>query len=350
MFHSLKVLAIRSLTPDAKAITFEIPYELRDSFAFSAGQYVTIEIEIDGEAVRRPYSISSSTRSESITVGVKRVPDGKFTSYITESLKEGAVVRVSEPEGRFIFESHGSPEKVLLVAAGSGITPILSITDEVMRSHIENRCLLIYGNRTPGETMFREELDSYLKEFPDRFRLRSVYSRAAENGAEFGRINRGIVLKTLKEHMAPEDIGRVYICGPQPMIVEVKEVLAEKGIPEDRMFYELFTPAKDSETTAEPESIPSGITRAQVLLDGVTHHIEFPRGGMLLDEVLKAGLDAPYSCQGGICSSCVAKITEGKATMVKNQILTDEEVEEGLILTCQAKCESEHIRIDYDDV
>jgi len=177
-----------------------------------------------------------------------------------------------------------------------------------------------------------------------------VYSRASEIGAEFGRIDRGILLKNLKEFMPLEHIGRVYICGPQPMIREIREVLAEKGIPEDRMFYELFTPADDSCDEPEPQSVPSGTTRAHVVLDGVTHQIEFPRGGMLLDEVLKAGLDAPYSCQGGICSSCVAKVTEGKATMVKNQILTDEEVEEGLILTCQARCESERIGIDYDDV
>lgn len=348
MFHPLKVGAIRPLTADAKAITFEVPYELRDSFAFKAGQYVTIEIEIDGEYVRRPYSISSSTRSEHITVGVKQVPEGRFTTYILNELREGMTLNVSEPEGRFVYESPGNPENVLLIAAGSGITPVLSITDEVLRSTVGNRCLLIYGNRRPEETMFSQDLQAYSEEFPDRFQLRPVYSRATVEGADYGRIDQGILLKNLHNFAALEDIDRVYICGPQEMIERIKEVLVKKGMPEDRLFFELFTPPK---TVEEPKPVATaGTTEATVILDGISHRINFPTGSFLLDEVLKAGLDAPYSCQGGICSSCVAKISDGQATMIKNQILTDQEVEEGLILTCQARCDSERITIDYDDV
>lgn len=349
MFHALRVGSIRTLTPDSKAITFEIPYELKDAFAFKAGQYVTIEVVIDGEKVRRPYSISSPTGADHITVGVKQVPDGMFTTFVLNVLQEGMTVNVSEPEGRFVYESNGSPENVLLIAAGSGITPVLSITDEVLRSQVENRCMLLYGNRSPEETMFREDLARISEEFPDRFTLRNVYSRTAVEGTDFGRIDRGILLKNAMDLCGLDAIGRAYICGPQPMILAMKEVLIEKGIPEDRLYFELFTPAENEEEESLP-SVNSGTTMASVVLDGVTHEIQFPSGSMLLDEVLKAGLDAPYSCQGGICSSCVAKITEGKATMVKNQILTDEEVEEGLVLTCQARCESDRITIDYDDV
>lgn len=350
MFHPLKVRSIRPLTPEAKAVTFEVPYELRGSFAFKAGQYVTIEIELDGEKLRRPYSISSPTHSEDLTVGVKQVPGGRFTSYVLHSLIEGTTLHVSEPEGRFVYEYNGSPEQVLLVAAGSGITPILSIVHEVLRSDFSNRCLLLYGNRSPEESMFREDLLELKRQYPERFIWRDVYSRVGVEGADFGRIDRGLLLRNARLLAPVEEIDRAYLCGPQPMIEDAKQGLLAKGMPEAHILHELFTaPPAPAETVASAP-VREGVTAATVILDGMTHQLTFPTGGFLLDEILKAGLDAPYSCQGGICSSCVAKVSGGSAPMVKNQILTDAEVQEGLVLTCQARCDSPEITVDYDDV
>ncbi|MCK0144134.1 ferredoxin--NADP reductase [Arenibacter sp. F26102] len=346
-FHSLTVQKIKPLTPNSVAITLAIPKELIQTFAFTAGQYITIKKEIKGKELRRAYSISSSPKCDGITIGVKKVDKGGFSDFAHNKLKIGDVLEVMPPEGRFVFKPTPSAKNVVAFAAGSGITPIMSIAKTVLESNSKNNFVLVYGNKSYKETMFYTDLVKLQLEFTNRFHIYFILSQTQEDESIFGRIEASTVNYVLKNKHKNLDFNDYYLCGPETMIQLVTENLKEKGIPEDRIHFELFT---STEIMDELPEKPEGKTQLKVIVDDEEFSISMDKSTLVLDAVLKENIDAPYSCQGGVCSSCIARIKEGKADMLKNQILTDGEIAEGLILTCQAHPTTPTLTVDYDDV
>jgi ring-1,2-phenylacetyl-CoA epoxidase subunit PaaE len=347
-FYPLTVQKINQLTPTSVAITFEIPKGLKQVFAFVPGQYITIRKEIKGKELRRAYSISSSPKRDYMTIGVKRVDKGGFSEFANTQLKEGDVLEVMPPEGRFLFKRSDEPKNIAAFAAGSGITPIMSIIKAVLASNHNNKFVLVYGNRSNKETMFYKELVKLQLEYANRFFIYFTNSKTPEEGSLFGRIDTSTVNYALKNKHKDITFDAFYLCGPEDMIHLVSNTLQENGIEKEKIYFELFT---TSETIAETAPIAAdGKTQLTVILDDEEFSLTMSKNDIVLDTVLKENIDAPYSCQGGVCSTCIARITEGKAEMVKNQILTDGEIQEGFILTCQAKPLTPTLKVDYDDV
>lgn len=344
-FYSLKVSAVRALTPSSVAITLDIPNNLKDDFIFDAGQHLTLKQTIDGKEVRRAYSISSSPSDSQLTVGIKKVEGGAFSVWANEKLKVGDTLDVIPPKGHFVFKPAGKPQHIAAFAAGSGITPIMSIAYSILESDPENTFVLVYGNQTPEETMYRQEILDLITKYTDRFYVQFAYSRAREEDALFGRIEGSTVNLIAKNKFKDKSFDHFYLCGPEDMINTVKETLHINGIAKEKVHFELFTTAQK-----EDISVLEGQTNIEVTLDDEVFTFVMDKKKLVLDAVLKEDIDAPYSCQGGVCSTCIARITEGKAEMVKNQILTDGEIEEGFILTCQAHPLTPILKIDYDDV
>ncbi|WP_127140460.1 ferredoxin--NADP reductase [Flagellimonas marinaquae] len=345
-FHALKIAAVDQLTPNAVALTFDIPNELKEAFAYKAGQYITLKHQLNGKELRRAYSISSPPSSGKLTVGIKKMEDGTFSVYANEQLKAGDTLEVMVPEGRFVFDS-SEPQTIAAFSAGSGITPIMSIVQTVLESHPENHFVLVFGNQTPEETMYFRTIQSLKERYGDRLFVQYVFSRSSEEGALFGRIEKSTVNFVLKNKFKGTAFDAFYLCGPEEMINQVTDTLKDNGIPKDKIHFELFT---SSDTEDELAGELEGKTQVEVLLDDETFTFVMDKKELVLDAVLKQDIDAPYSCQGGVCSSCIARLTEGKVEMVKNQILTDSEIEEGFVLTCQSHPVSAKIKIDYDNV
>ncbi|QXP56513.1 ferredoxin--NADP reductase [Cellulophaga sp. HaHa_2_95] len=346
-FHSLKVSNVQPLTASSVAITFAIPDELKDTFTFSAGQYITISKEINGVEVRRAYSISSIPASGKITVGVKKITDGTFSVYANDKIKVGDVLEVMPPEGRFIFQPSNAAKHVAGFVAGSGITPIMSIAETVLKSHLNSTFVLVYGNQNADEVMFSKEIEALQKQYENRFFVQHVFSRVNIEGALFGRIEGATVNYIVKNKFKETSFDAFYLCGPEEMIDLVSETLQAANIAKDKIHFELFTASETVDTMAESLD---GATKVEVVVDDETFSFSMDKKMLVLDAVLKENIDAPYSCQGGVCSSCIARVTEGKAEMVKNQILTDGEIAEGLILTCQAHPLTATLKVDFDDV
>ena len=349
-FHALTIKSIAKVTDQSVAITFDIPENLKDTFSFKAGQYITLKTTINGEDIRRDYSICASQNSGNVTVAVKAVEGGTFSVYANTTLKAGDVLEVAEPNGRFVFEANAAKTRTIAAfAAGSGITPVLSIAKTLLEDEPFSNFILVYGNKSSKNTMFFKELVELQAQYGNRFHVHFIYSQAREEGALLGRIERSTVNLIVKNKYKGVTIENFYLCGPEQMIHTVKDVLIENGIKEKAIKFELFT--APVETTAETTSnLPSGETKIKVVVDEEEFEFNMPQKQTILEAALKQDIDAPYSCQGGICSSCIAKVTEGSAEMRQNNILTDGEVAEGLILTCQAHPTSASIAVDYDDV
>lgn len=344
-FYKLKVSGVRSLTPSSVAISLSVPGDLKEKFQFDAGQHLTLKQKIDGKEVRRAYSISSAPSEPELTVGIKRVEGGIFSPWANDHLKENDSIDVMPPKGHFLFTPVNTAQHICAFAAGSGITPIMSIIESVLNSHPENTFVLVYGNQSPEETMYHEEIEAFAKKHTDRFFVEFIYSRSREEDALQGRIDSSTVNLILKNKFRDRNFDHFYICGPEGMIDSVKETLGKNEIPEDQVHYELFTTSHE-----EDVSDLKGETQVEVTLDDEVFSFIMDKKKLVLDAVLNENIDAPYSCQGGVCSTCIARVTEGKAEMVKNQILTDSEIEEGFILTCQAHPLTPALKIDYDDV
>ncbi len=346
-FHSLTVKRIKKLTPSSVAITFDIPKDLIQTFDFDAGQYITIKKEIKGKELRRAYSISSTPKKDSFTIGVKKVDRGGFSEYAHSKLAEGDVLEVMPPEGRFTFVPNENSMNIAAFAAGSGITPIMSIAKTVLDSNIDNTFVLVYCNKSFEETMFYSDLVKLQLNYADRFYIYFTNTEKQEKDALFGRIDTSTVNYALKNKHKDVDFEAFYLCGPEAMIHTVSDTLKNNGIAEAKIHFELFT------TTEIKDELPvsaDGETQIEVLVDDETFSFTMDKKMIVLDAVLKENIDAPYSCQGGVCSSCIARVTEGKTEMANNQILTDSEIEEGFILTCQAHAITPTLKINYDDV
>ncbi|MDT0675349.1 ferredoxin--NADP reductase [Autumnicola musiva] len=345
-FYPLKVKEVIRETPRAVSISFEIPQDLKEEFSFNAGQYITIKTSVENEELRRAYSLCSAPGSGEFMVTVKEVEGGKFSAIANNKLQAGDVLDVHPPEGKFVLTPEKGINNYAAFAAGSGITPVLSIIKTVLNEESESRFVLTYGNKSPEDTIFFKELLELQVEHPERLFIEFVYSRSREENAHFGRIEKSTVNYVLKNRFKDHSFKSYFLCGPEEMINQVTEILKENGVPDEKVLFELFS----SKDTGEVEADLEGQTQLTVFVDDEETTFTMEQAHTVLDAALENDLDVPYSCQGGICSSCIARVTEGSAKMRKNQILTDDELEEGLILTCQAQPTTPTLKVDYDDV
>ncbi|WP_299063002.1 ferredoxin--NADP reductase [uncultured Polaribacter sp.] len=344
-FHKVNIQEVIRETANAVSLVFKIPGNLKAKFAFHAGQYLTLKKTINGKEVRRAYSICSSPTDNHLKVAVKAVENGTFSTYATSELKEGNFIEIAEPEGNFLLEP--KPNKNYIgFAAGSGITPVLSMIKDVLKNESSATFTLIYGNKTAVDTIFKNELDALKEANPTRFNLHYIFSREQQEDTLFGRIDQAHTNFYLNNYK-DTTFDSAYLCGPEEMINEVSATLKERGFAEENIHFELFTVSVDEQAVSE---IKEGFTEITVLLDDEETTFTMQQTDNILSASLRKDLDAPYSCQGGVCSSCMCKVTEGKAIMVKNSILTDDEIDEGLVLACQAYPTTSKISIDFDDV
>ena len=345
-FHTLIIKDYIQETANAVSLVFDIPEHLKNTFSFKAGQYVTLKTSIEGKEIRRSYSICSSPKSGELKVAIKKVEDGIFSSYAISHLKKGDVIDVHEPEGKFILEPIRSTN-YLGIAAGSGITPVLSMVKTVLQDEPSSSFTLIYGNKSSAETMFKSELDTLSHKYGKRFNLEYVFSRQNEEGSLFGRIDKGHLNYFIKNIYKNWSFKTTFLCGPEEMIKTISTTLKENNFKESQILFELFTASINEKGSSQ---IKDGQTEVSVLLDDEEIHFTMNQTDNILAAALRNDVDAPYSCQGGVCSSCLGRVSEGTAVMVKNSILTDDEVSEGFILTCQAHPTTSKISIDFDDV
>jgi ring-1,2-phenylacetyl-CoA epoxidase subunit PaaE len=345
-FHKLSIKNRIQETANAVSLVFEVPENLKTNFSFKAGQYITLKATINGSEIRRAYSICSAPESGELKIAIKTVDNGVFSTYATSQLKVGNVLEVHEPEGKFVLEPTRS-NNYLGMAAGSGITPVLSMIKAVLQREPSSSFTLIYGNKSSEETMFKAELDALSVTYDTRFNLHYVFSRQNEEGSLFGRIDKGHTNYFIKNIYKNWSFKTTFLCGPEEMIKTVSATLKENRYKESQILFELFTASVNEESSSQ---IKEGQTEVTVLLDDEEFTFTMKQTDDILAAALRNDVDAPYSCQGGVCSSCLAKVTEGKALMAKNNILTDDEVDDGFILTCQAHPITSKISIDYDDV
>ncbi|WP_066222764.1 ferredoxin--NADP reductase [Formosa haliotis] len=350
-FHKLAIQNINKETEAAVTISFEVPSNLKENYSFTAGQYITLKTEINGQEVRRDYSLCSSPKSGEFQVAVKAVEDGLFSKYANSTLKIGDILEVAEPNGRFTFIPDASKTRTIAAfAAGSGITPVMSIAKTLLEEEPNSQFILIYGNKTPKETIFFDELIALHHEYVDRFHIQMVFSQSKEDNALFGRIEKSTVNFVLKNTYKHKTIDTYYLCGPEGMITTTKDVLKDHGVAEDRILFELFTAPVAAEANTNTAAVSDGSTAIKIIVDDEETEFVMSQKQSILEAAIAKQVDAPYSCQGGICSSCIARVTEGSATMRQNNILTESELAEGLVLTCQAHPTTPTIVVDYDDV
>lgn len=347
-FYKLNIKEVKRETHDAVSILFNVPEELKSNYKFVAGQYINLKLTLDNEEIRRAYSICSSPESGSLRIAVKAVKNGTFSGFANSKLKAGDNLEVGTPEGNFTFSPETDRQKnYAAFVAGSGITPVLSIIKSTLVSEPKSSFVLIYGNKTPEQTIFHQDLHDLQLQYVGRFFVHYVYSQANIENELFGRIDKSTVNFVLNNKHKELTFDKFYLCGPEEMISLVSSVLKEQNVSEKNIKFELFT-------TSTPEKVISGAnnghSKITILVDGEATTFEMSQKQTILEAALKQGLDAPYSCQGGICSSCLCRVTKGTAEMKKNSILTDNEIAEGLVLSCQAIPTSEEIYVDYDDV
>jgi ring-1,2-phenylacetyl-CoA epoxidase subunit PaaE len=347
-FYKLAIQEIKKETSQCVSIVFNVPLAFQDFYKFIAGQYVTLKLTLDGQEIRRAYSICSSPDSGELRVAIKAVKNGSFSKFANEKLAVGNVIEVGTPEGKFTFEPNQDRQKNYLgFVAGSGITPVMAIILSVLKQEPKSSFVLVYGNKSPEDTIFKEQLHELQLKYVGRLFVHNIYSQTQLDGDFFGRIEKSTVNFVMNNKHAEKEFEKFYLCGPEEMINLVTDVLKEKNIAEKEIKFELFsTSIKENAIEASNNEH----TKITVLVDGDQASFEMSSKQTLLEAALKQGIDAPYSCQGGICSSCLARVTKGSAQMKKNSILTDGEIAEGLVLTCQAHPTSSEIFVDYDDV
>ncbi len=341
-FYELTISKITQLTTSSVMITFEVPELLKKVFHFEAGEYLTLQQTIGGEKVRRAYSIYSGVNEGELSVAVKRVPNGVFSTYATTQLKAGDVLEVMPPKGSFVFfyDIFGNRD-IMLFSAGSGVTPMMSIAKTAL-SKTNIKVVFVYGNKSKEEALFFDEIEALRIQYPERFLVHYAFSQQPWGDHYTGRINDRIVNEIFAKY---KDLnwGRYYACGPTELVKNLREILLLRGIDKDRIFTELFeaSPAEIDYSTLQ------GNVAITLELNGQTHSFESARNQTLLSSALLRGYDAPYSCLNGVCSSCIGRVEEGEAKMAKNETLSEEEVSQGYILTCQAYAMTDTIKVRF---
>lgn len=353
-FHPFKVLKINRETEDSVSIELVPENSDQNPFQFVPGQYLTFRIFVNDEKVRRTYSICSAPHENVLRVGVKEIPQGVFSTYANRKLKEGEILEIMEPMGNFTHNPKaGNENHYLAFAAGSGITPVLSIIKSVLREEPKSRFTLFFGNRKTSSIMFKEEIEGLKNTYLDRFAVYHILSREKSDIPLFeGRINKEKVEKFNNLFFDLNNIDDIFLCGPGPMILSLSDYFSSKGIAEDKIHFELFTTEgfEPAEKVVEnAPNIPGETVQVKLRIDGNVYNFEMPKSGVtILDAASETGADVPFSCKGGVCSTCRAKLIEGKVHMDVHYALEKEELDQGFILTCQAKPLTDEIVVDYD--
>src|SRR5579864_6677168 len=353
-FHRLAINDLRRETADAVSLTFAIPKELEGDYHFVPGQYLTLRTTMDGEEVRRSYSICSGPDDGELRIAVKKIDGGSFSSWAADELKCGDELEVMTPTGRFGVAPAPDEARVYAgFAAGSGITPILSIVKGVLAREPKSRFFLFYGNRSTGGMLFREALEELKDRFMERLSVFHVISGEEQDiPILHGRLDGEKVRVLLRSLVPAASVDHVFICGPTGMSEDIEATCREIGIAADRIHVERFV----SEFGGKPRPkavVPVGAPPkafASLIIDGKRREVPVAEGEAILDAALRAGVDLPFACKGGMCSTCRANLVEGEAKMEVNYSLEPWELEKGFILTCQAKPVSGHVVVDYDHV
>lgn len=346
-FHTLTVASVEQLTDDAAAVMFEVPDELREAFDFHAGQSLTLRRMIGGQEHRRSYSICAAV-GQRPRVGVREIPDGLFSRWLVHEVRPGDRIEVQTPSGSFRADPDGGGRH-LCIAAGSGITPMLSIASSVLR-HPAAEVTMLYGNRTSGSVMFAEELADLKNRYGPRFDLVHVLSREPRDVELFsGRLEADRLRRLLTTLVPLTAVDHVWLCGPFGMIADARAVLAELGVADDRVHFELFYVDEPPPAMHRPDVVVSGDTSdVTIVLDGRTTTAAMPRGTSVLDGAAATRNDLPFACKGGVCGTCRAKLTGGEVDMRRNYALESTEIEQGFVLTCQSFPISDSVTIDFD--
>jgi ring-1,2-phenylacetyl-CoA epoxidase subunit PaaE len=353
-FHRLTVDDLRRESVDAVSMTFAIPKDLADDYRFAPGQYLTLRTTLDGEEVRRSYSICSGPDDGELRIAVKRVDGGAFSSWAAEELKRGDALDVMTPTGRFGVAPAPDAARIHVgFAAGSGITPILSIMKGLLAREPNSRFFLFYGNRTTAGMLFREALEELKDRFIDRFSVFHVISGEEQDiPILHGRLDGAKVRVLLRSLVPAATIDHVFVCGPTGMSEEIEATCRDLGIAEERIHVERFVSGLGGKPRPKAAVAASAPPKAfaSLIIDGKRREVPVADGEAILDAALRGGVDLPFACKGGMCSTCRAKLVEGKAEMEVNYSLEPWELKAGFILTCQARPTTDRVVVDYDHV
>jgi ring-1,2-phenylacetyl-CoA epoxidase subunit PaaE len=354
-FHRLRIKEVKKETPDCVSILFEIPDNLKERFSYYQGQSLTMRTFLNGEEVRRTYSICSSPLDNKWRVAVKKQEAGLFSSFANENLKAGDELEVMEPVGKFYTELNPEQKKnYLALAAGSGITPVISIITTTLRTEPKSQFTLVYGNRNTNSIIFKEELEGLKNKFMDRFQIIYILSRERTDApVNSGKINKE-KLEALSKLIQYAGMDETFICGPEEMIFCVKDFLEQKGIDTKKIHFELFTTA-GQKTQSKKQKAP-GIkiggpeSLITIKVDGRSHDFSLSLSSdtSILDAALEQGADLPFACKGGMCCTCKARLLEGQVEMDVHWGLEHDEIEKGFILTCQSHPKTERVVVDFD--
>jgi ring-1,2-phenylacetyl-CoA epoxidase subunit PaaE len=347
VFHTLTVAAVERLTDDAVAVTFDVPEHLAEAFAFEAGQSLTLRRTLDGQEHRRSYSICAPAGARP-RIGVREIPDGLFSHWLVHEVTPGTEIEVQTPTGSFRADP-AAGGRHLCIAAGSGITPMLSIASTVL-GHPEAEVTLLYGNRTSGSVMFAEEIGDLKNLHGPRFQVVHVLSREPRDVELFsGRLDADRLRRLLAALVPVGSMDHVWLCGPFAMINDAREVLAELGVPGERVHFELFYVDEPPPELHRAGPVVSGETSdVTVVLDGLSATAPMPRDQTILDAAQAARSDLPFACKGGVCGTCRALVRDGEVDMRRNYALEQAEVEAGFVLTCQSYPVSDCVTVDFD--
>lgn len=359
-FHTLNIKDIRRETSDCVSISFDVPDSLKEDFRFYPGQYLTLRTNINGEDVRRSYSICSSPLNEDLRVAVKKLDGGVFSTYANEQLSAGQPLEVMTPEGNFTTTiDERNRNQYVAFAAGSGITPIMSLMKTILDKEPKSTFTLFFGNRTTNSIIFRDAIDELKNTYMDRLRVHHVLSRE-DQGSDLlkGHINEEKCRAYASKFFDPSEVSRFFLCGPEGMIVSIDATLKDLGVPNDAITFELFTTsnakeakgANDSAKSSSRKDAPDDVSEVTVILDGEETHFELAYDGdTVVDAAMDAGSDVPFSCKGAVCCTCRARVLEGEVEMDMNYALEPEEVEDGYVLTCQTHPRSKKVVISFDE-
>ena len=357
LFHALNVRSIEPDTPEAVIVSFAVPPELRSVFGFTQGQYLTLRATIDGQDLRRSYSICAGVDDGELRVGVRKVKGGVFSNWINTHLKAGDTLQVMAPQGRFFVALDPTQRRNHLgIAGGSGITPILSIMKTVLAREPLSRFTLIYGNRQLSSTMFKEELEDLKNRYMTRLVLHHVFSdEDTETALGHGLLNRAKIAEFIGTLLSAESVDHAYVCGPYQMNDEAEVALLDAGVPAARIHIERFGVPRQAEgkvdaVVHEAAAGDADVSRVLIIRDGLRREVEFRKEQpSILDCASAAGLEMPFSCTSGVCGTCRAKLLEGKVRMERNFALDKGDVDSGFVLCCQAHPLTERVVLSFDE-
>jgi ring-1,2-phenylacetyl-CoA epoxidase subunit PaaE len=352
-FHALTVTNVRRETPDSVSVRFSVPDALAPAFAFAPGQYLTLRATIGGEQIRRSYSICSGVDEGDLRVGVKKVRGGAFSTFANETLRPGDIVEAMPPAGRFtVIPAVENRRHMLGVAAGSGITPILSIVRSLLAREPETRVTLVYGNRTSSGVMFAEEIEDLKNRHLSRFSVAHVLSREPQDVEVLsGRIDGDRLRAFAAGVLDLKSVTDAYLCGPQGMVVEARTALTALGIAPERMRTELFTASEPRRNFTPPagDTAAERLAAISIRLDGARHAFDMLAGDeSVIAAAERAGIDLPYSCRGGMCCTCRCRVEQGAVEMAVNYSLEEWETQAGFVLACQARPTTDTLSLDFD--